>query len=90
MSSIRDSVGSKYRSIYVQTREEVIARRDEILGGNKKEIHLPIQLNLLILGAGIHGRDVSTYRKEYPCAFIAIGDNEVRKQYAELLRDNFF
>lgn len=116
---------AKYRSIYAQTRDEVIARRDEILGIHSKPKRVrvgPMKLNLLILGAGTHGRDiyeiaqslhvfkdikflddeaegeniigkcadVSEFRNEYPCAFIAIGDNEIRKKYAELLHENDF
>ncbi len=122
---VTESGRARYRSIYAQTKEEVIARRDEILGIHtqpQRTRTVPMKLNLLILGAGTHGRDVyeiakslhvfkeisflddtkegdniigkcadaAAYRDEYPCAFIAIGNNEIRKQYAELLRENNF
>ncbi len=35
--------------------------------------------------------DAIDFRNEYPCAFIAIGDNKIRKKYAKLLKKmNFF
>ena len=32
-------------------------------------------------------RDAVRFRKNFPCAFIAIGDNRIRKKYAKLLKD---
>lgn len=32
--------------------------------------------------------DATQLRFKYPCAFVAIGDNEIRKKYAKLLLDN--
>lgn len=51
---------AKYRSVYAQSRDEVIAKRHAILGElfeveKPKSLGLP---NLLILGAGMLGRDV--------------------------------
>lgn len=42
-----------------------------------------------LTGDGIIGRckDVLKFHGEYPCAFIAIGDNQVRKKYAKLLKE---
>lgn len=34
--------------------------------------------------------DVELFRFRYPCAFVAIGDNEIRKQYAKKLIDAGF
>ncbi|MCR5339528.1 MAG: hypothetical protein K6E75_13330 [Lachnospiraceae bacterium] len=107
---------SGYSYVYGKTKEEVEARLKEI---ELENLHMssPKELNLLILGAGTHGRDVkeiaeslhvfrkirflddkvigedilgkceevSNFRKEYPCAFIAIGDNKVREKYAKLI-----
>lgn len=112
-----------YRSVYAKTRDEVIARRRAVTGELPEgagETHL--ELNLLILGAGTHGKDVFeiaqslhifknikflddkvegdnvigkckdvvNFRNKYPCAFVAVGDNKIRKKYAELLREYNF
>lgn len=114
-----------YRSVYAQSRDDVMKRRDELLGA--KEYMLSAEntgneLNLLILGVGTHGRDVyeiaqslHVFRKisflddnvegehiigkctdavrlhsEYPCAFVAIGDNKKRRKYAKLLKEHHF
>ena len=113
-----------YRSVYAKTKDEVIARRKAILGEvpEKKSNPKPLELNLLILGAGSHGKDiyeiaqslhifrdikflddkvegenvigkcknVVDFRQKYPCAFIAIGDNKIRRKYGELLREYNF
>lgn len=49
-----------YRSVYAKTKEEVIARREAIIGetSDSKLSREPLELNLLILGAGTHGKDV--------------------------------
>ncbi|MCR5727891.1 MAG: hypothetical protein K6G24_10540 [Lachnospiraceae bacterium] len=115
-----------YASVYGRTRDEAEAKRaaltskptlgERLAGINHK------QLNLLILGAGTHGRQVmdiaeelGTFQKvsllddsvtgdriigrcheavdylnEYPCAFIAIGNNRIRKRYAEFLWEKNF
>ncbi len=108
---------SGYSYVYGKTREEVEERLREI------ELEsTPKELNLLILGAGTHGRDVkeiaeslhifrkirflddnvtgedivgrcdeiSEFRGEYPCAFIAIGDNMIRQKYAKILKGQHF
>ncbi len=107
---------ARYGYIYGQTKEEVERRLAEFTD------RYPTSLNLLILGAGTHGRDVKeiaeslhmfekiaflddavvaddvigkckdlyVFRNEYPCAFIAIGDSETRKKYAEELRRYHF
>lgn len=109
-----------YGAVYGSTKEEVLKRRSLITGApNAAEISSPTEMNLLILGAGTHGRDVYEiaeslhlfqkirflddqaeganiigkcrdavqFRKEYPCALIAIGDNRIRRKYAKLLQD---
>lgn len=115
---------ARYRSVYAQTKEAVIAKRQaaeaEILAAKTRK--RPTEFNLLIIGAGTHGRDVYEiarslhvfrkisflddsvqgeniigrcsdllkYRSQYPCAFVAIGDNKLRRRYAELLREYNF
>lgn len=112
-----------YGSAYGRTPEEAIARREEILGhavrSERPSGRSTHQLNLLILGAGMHGADVreiaeelGVFRKiaflddnvmgphvlgrckdaarfidEYPCAFVAIGDNKVRRKLSQFLRN---
>ncbi len=108
---------SGYSYVYGKTREEVEERLREI-----ELMSTPKELNLLILGAGMHGRDVkeiaeslhifrkirflddnvtgedivgrcdeiSEFKAEYPCAFIAIGDNKVREKYAMILKSQHF
>ena len=115
-----------YGSVYGRTRDEAEAKRAAIttkptLGERLAGINHK-QLNLLILGAGSHGRavmeiaeELGTFQKvsllddsvtgeriigrcheavdflnEYPCAFIAIGNNRVRKRYAEFLWEKNF
>jgi len=111
-----------YGAVYGATEEEVIEKRKLLVGDNEESVKPPTDLNLLILGAGTHGRDVKEiaeslhifnkisflddkiegegiigtcknilqFRNEYPCAFIAIGDNKVRKRYSKLLEDYKF
>ena len=109
-----------YGAVYGSTKEEVLKRRSLITGAPEAaEICQPTEMNLLILGAGTHGRDVYEiaeslhlfqkirflddmtegtniigkcrdavqFRKQYPCALIAIGDNVIRKKYAKLLKE---
>ena len=113
-----------YRSVYAKTKEEVIAKRKAIIGellcdDTNGE---PLEFNLLILGAGTHGRDVYeivqslhvfkkisfldddvkgeniigkcrdvvSFRNQYPCAFVAVGDNRIRRKYGKLLREYNF
>lgn len=45
-------------TIYGDTKEEAIAKRIEHLGYDSEDIHTPEEMNLLILGAGVHGHDV--------------------------------
>ncbi len=107
-----------YGSVYGATREEAAQKRYELVGHRDDE-PVSMELNLLILGAGSHGRDVMEiaqslhvfnkisflddyvegdnivgkcsealkYKQEYPCAFVAIGDNKKRKKYAKYLKD---
>lgn len=107
-----------YGSVYGATREEAAQKRYELVGYRDDE-PVSMELNLLILGAGSHGRDVMEiaqslhvfnkisflddyvegdnivgkcsealkYKQEYPCAFVAIGDNKKRKKYAKYLKD---
>ncbi len=114
-----NSVGkSEYGYVYGKSEEEVKERLLAVAPFYQAQR----QLNLLILGAGMHGRDVKEiaeslhifkkirflddklegdeiigrcdqvhmFREEFPCAFIAIGDNEIRKKYAKLLIGNRF
>lgn len=45
-----------------------------------------------VQGENIIGRcsDLLKYRSQYPCAFVAIDDNKLRRRYAELLREYNF
>lgn len=111
-----------YGAVYGTTEEEVIEKRRLLVGDGEESSMMPTELNLLILGAGTHGRDVKEiaeslhifnkisflddkiegkdivgtcknilqFRSEYPCAFIAIGDNKVRKRFSKLLEDYKF
>lgn len=113
-----------YRSVYAKTKEEVLAKRKAITGElpGDESGQRPLELNLLILGAGSHGRDVYEiasslhifkkisflddaetgediigkckdavkFRDQYPCAFVAMGDNKVRRKFGQLLREYNF
>ena len=111
-----------YKSVYAKTKEEVIRKKQEYIGGLSDDKNKSTEMNLLILGAGTHGRDVYEiaeslhifkkisflddkaegeqiigkckdilkFRGEYPCAFVAIGDNEIRKKYANMLKEYHF
>lgn len=114
-----------YRAVYGASREEAETKRAQILDlyptpskDNIEDYHP--ELNLLILGAGSHGKnvyeiaeqlgvfgkiaflddhvtevdgvpvlgkckDAITFKREYPCAFVAIGDVTKRKKYVNLL-----
>lgn len=108
-----------YGSVYGDSEEEVIRKRAELLNCNYEDKSGAQDLNLLILGAGVHGHDVkqiaeslrifkkisflddnvsdidvigkcsdyARYKQGYACAFVAIGDNEVRLNYASKLCD---
>lgn len=110
---------AKYGAVYGSSKEEVIKRRADIIPDTTV---YPMELNLLILGAGSHGRDVMEiaeslhifnkisflddniegeniigkctdavdFRTEYPCAFVAIGDNKKRKKLATYLKTHHF
>ncbi len=47
-----------YGSVYGMTKEEVIEKRHELIGEPEKRKNIPTKLNLLILGAGSHGKNV--------------------------------
>ena len=112
-----------YGSVYGQTKEDALKRRETLLLEiARRESEQSSELNLLILGAGTHGRDVmeiaeslhifrkisflddniegenivgrcedvSSFRKEYPCAFVAIGNNMIRRKYTQILSDCYF
>lgn len=112
-----------YGSVYGESREEVIRKRAALTFESSQErISYPTQLNLLILGAGSHGKNVKEiaeslrvfkkisylddkatgedilgkckdalmFRSEYGCAFVAIGNNELRKKYAGFLKERKF
>ena len=108
-------------SVYGKTREEAIRKRKIILGENENQTK-PDRLNLLILGAGSHGRNVKevaeslrvfskisflddkvtgediigkckdalNFQNEYVCAFVAIGDNKIRKKWTKFLKERNF
>lgn len=108
-----------YGTVYGNTEAEAIARRIKKLGYDPDAVQYKNEMNLLIIGAGVHGHDckaiaeslrifkkikflddvvkdnpdvigitsdLSRYRYEFPCSFIAIGDNEARKFFVEKLR----
>ena len=109
-----------YSAVYAKTKEEVIEKRRAKTGATAGGGHP--HMNLLILGAGTHGRDIYEiasslhifekisflddkavgdniigkcseavkFKSEYPCAFVAIGDNKKRKKFAALLREYNF
>ena len=112
-----------YGAVYGDSKEDVIKKRAYIVGEDRELIpELPSELNLLILGAGSHGRNIKEiaeslrifkkisflddkvtgedilgkckdaldFRGEYGCAFVAIGDNEMRKKYARFLKERKF
>ena len=109
-------------AVYGKTREDVIERRRRLIGESEEGQKNTNQLNLLILGAGSHGKNVKevaeslriftkvsflddnvtgediigkcekalSFRNEYVCAFVAIGDNKKRKKYVKFLKENNF
>ncbi len=113
---------TRYGSVFADTREDAIKKRELALGHDPYDKYSAARLNIIILGAGSYGREVkeeleklhifneiaflddfsedkdvlgkcsevAEYRFMYPCAFVAIGDNEIRKKYANLLVDNGF
>lgn len=116
---LRDDGKVIYGSVYGASEEEVREKR-AIITGNDEETHVrERRLNLLILGAGSHGRNVMEIAEslrvfnkisfvddkatgpnilgkckdsadlilDYPCAVIAIGDNEKRKKWAKRLKE---
>lgn len=111
-----------YGAVYGATREEAEEKRRKLIGEPQEDKKVPAELNLIILGAGSHGRDVYelasslrifrkisflddklegenivgkckdalSYKNEYPCAFVAIGDNKIRKKWAKFLKERNF
>ena len=116
---IDDKGRAVYASVYAKSREEVIEKRRIKIGLMSEAEAQEHRMNLLILGAGTHGRDIYEiayslhifrkisflddnakgeniigkctealkFKKEYPCAFVAIGDNKKRKKYAAILKN---
>lgn len=112
---------AKYGAVYGSSKAEVIKKREEIAPSPQKVVY-PEGLNLLILGAGSHGRDImeiaeslhifnkisflddnavgeniigkcsdaASLRSEYPCGFVAIGDNKKRRKLAKYLKAHHF
>lgn len=109
-----------YGTVYGDTEAEAIARRIELLGYDPDGVGMPAEMNLIIIGAGVHGHDckeiaeslrifkkikflddivkdhddvigktdeIEKYRYKFPCAFVAIGDNEVRKRFVLKLKE---
>lgn len=56
---------AKYGAVYAATREAVIAKRTETVGEKEEEQTYPTELNLLILGAGSHGRNVKEIAESF-------------------------
>lgn len=111
-----------YGVVYGKTIEEAIEKRRAIVGDEPEPNRPATQLNLLILGAGSHGKDVKEiarslhvfrrieflddeekgehilgkckdalkFRSDFPCAFVAIGDNKKRKRLAKFLKESNF
>lgn len=122
IKGISDKGKSLYGAVYGATKEEVVAKRLEIVGKDDETKKYPTELNLLILGVGSHGRNVKEiaesfrvfkkisflddnatgeeiigkcedalkFRNEYCCAFVAIGNNKLRKKYAKFLKERCF
>ena len=111
-----------YGTVYGNTEAEAVARRIEVLGYDPEATDIPAEMNLLIIEAGVHGKDckeiaeslrifkkirflddivdsdevigrtneIERFRRIFPCAFVAIGDNEARKKFAlELKKYNY-
>ena len=109
-----------YGTVYGDTEAEAIARRIELLGYDPDGVGIPAEMNLIIIGAGVHGHDckeiaeslrifkkikflddivkdnddvigktddIEKYRYKFPCAFVAIGDNEARKRFVVKLKE---
>ena len=107
-----------YGTVFGDTKEEAIARREYILGRDPDDPFSSARMNILILGAGSFGHeakdeleklhffheiaflddyvtddyevkgkcsDIEVLRLRYSCAFVAIGDNEIRREYAKKL-----
>lgn len=60
-----------------------------------KEMRVFYKISFLddnVTGENIIGKcsDILNYKQQYPCAFIAIGDNKKRKKLATMLRDYHF
>lgn len=58
VKAISEAGRSVYGAVYGATKEEAIAKRFEIIGEEEEIQKYPTELNLLILGAGSHGRNV--------------------------------
>lgn len=54
-----------YGAVYGTTRDEVIAKRTELVGTEDERQRFPTELNLLILGAGSHGRNVKEIAESF-------------------------
>lgn len=66
VKAISEKGRSIYGAVYGATKEEVIAKRLEIIGEEEKKIKkYPTELNLLILGAGSHGRNVKEIAESF-------------------------
>jgi len=47
-----------YSAVYAKTKAEAIKKRKELIGPAEEKQKIPTQLNLLIIGAGSHGKNV--------------------------------
>ena len=113
---------TRYGSVFGNTREEAIARREALIGKDPNNPWGVAQMDILILGAGSYGGEVKevlekirifhridflddnlrgddiigrccdaqAFHEKYPCAFVAIGNNEIRKKYGQMLMENRF
>lgn len=58
VKGIRSDGKKLYGATYGGTPEEACAKRTELVGDEEKPKEFPTELNLLILGAGSHGRNI--------------------------------
>lgn len=54
-----------YGAVYGKSEEEVLAKRTKLVGDAEEPQTMPTKLNLLILGAGSHGRNVKEIAESF-------------------------
>lgn len=65
VKGISESGRSIYGAVYGYSMDEVITKRLEITGEKERVSKYPTELNLLILGAGSHGRNVKEIAESF-------------------------